>query len=330
MNRRARRIPRSLAAAAFAGALLHAGTLLGGDAAAQALRDQCAAATTETHRAFCRDAADAASIVQPRLGIAAAGGNPVPGTASTIGMRLGSTPRVTIGMRMTATAADLPPVDRVGSTASASFGIASASLDGSVGLYQGMQLLPTVGGFGSVDLLGSVGVVPMPRGDSFDAGAPVSWALGARVGILRESFTAPGVSVSAMVRTTGAFSYGDAELATSDAFFRMTGNRVTSLRGTVGKRTAGIGLLGGVGYDVFSSDALLRVRDAVPGTARDLREAGMGGRRASIFGNASLTLMILNLALEAGWQQGASAIDGATDKLPGGGLFGGIAARLAI
>jgi hypothetical protein len=330
MSRCARRVTRSLAAAAIAGALLHAGALLDDGAAAQSLRDQCAAATTQTHRAFCRDAADAASIVQPRLGIAAAGGNPVPGTASTLGMRIGSTPRVSIGARITATAADLPPVDRVGSTASASFGIASLSLDGSVGVYQGMRLLPTVGGFASVDLLGSVGVVPVPHGDSFDGGAPVSWALGARVGVLRESFTAPGISVSAMYRSTGAFSYGDEALVDSDAFFRMTGNRVTSLRGTVGKRTAGIGLLGGVGYDIYSSDAVLRVRDAVPGIALDLREAGMAGRRASIFGNASLTLLILNLAAEAGWQQGAPPIDGATDKRSKGGLFGGIAARLAI
>jgi hypothetical protein len=37
----------------------------------------------------------------------------------------------------------------------------------------------------------------------------VAWALGARVGILRESFTAPGVSVSAMYRSIGSFSYGD-------------------------------------------------------------------------------------------------------------------------
>jgi hypothetical protein len=319
-----------LAAVACAAALLHAGASLHDRAAAQTLREQCANATLEANRSFCRDVADAAFIVQPRIGIAATAGNPVTGTASTLGMRLGSTPRLSLGVRVTAAAADLPAIDRIGSTESAGFGIASVSLDASMGLYQGLSLLPTVGGFASLDLLGSVGVLPVPRGASFEAGAPASWALGARLGILRESFTAPGVSVSAMYRSTGAFAYGDPALAQRDAYFRLGSNRVTSLRGTVGKRTAGIGLLGGAGYDYYSSNATLRVRDALPGTVLDLHETGMSGQRVSIFGNASLTLLILNLAVEAGWQQGGPSIPGATGKREKGGLFGGVAARLAI
>jgi hypothetical protein len=325
MNRRP-----PLAAVVCAAVLLHAGASLHDRAAAQTLREQCAAAVLEANRAFCRDAADAAFIVQPRIGIAAAAGNPVPGTASTLGMRIGSMPRISLGVRVTTTAADLPPVDRMGSTASAGFGIASASLDASMGVYQGLSLLPTVGGFASLDVLGSAGILPVPRGGSFADGTPATWALGARIGILRESFTAPGVSVSAMYRSVGAFSYGDAALAERDAHFRLSSNRVTSLRGTVGKRTAGIGLLGGFGYDYYSSSTTLRVRDAVPGTVLVLREPDMSERRASIFGNASLTLLILNLAVEAGWQQGGPALQGATGKREKGALFGGLAARLAI
>src|SRR5688572_24630681 len=66
---------------------------------AQTLREQCAPASRADVLAFCQDVADASAILQPRLGIAVSGGNPVPGTASTMGMRIGTLPRVGIGIR---------------------------------------------------------------------------------------------------------------------------------------------------------------------------------------------------------------------------------------
>jgi hypothetical protein len=310
-------------------AVLAAALLRGTDADAQDLWQQCADRAGEAHRALCRDAADAAFIIQPRLGIAAAGGNPVPGTASTLGMRIRSTPRISIGVRTTASRAVVPGLARVGTATDDDFMIASASLDAAVGVYQGLMLLPTVGGFGSIDVLGSVGVLPIPGGASFPAAAPVSWSVGARLGILRESFTAPGISLSAAYRSTGELAWGRATLADRDAAVRLRSNRVTSLRGVVGKRVGGVGLLGGAGYDFFDSDATLFVRAADGGIAQ-LRDSGLDGRRATIFGNASLTILILNVSAEAGWQQGGPAVEGATHRRQQGGLFGGIAARLAI
>jgi hypothetical protein len=223
----------------------------------------------------------------------------------------------------------VPALQRPGPRADDGFVVAGASLDASVGLYQGLMLLPTVGGFGSIDLLGSVGVLPVPRGGSYPAATPLSWAAGARLGILRESFTAPGVSVSAMYRSTGEFAWGRAGLDDRDAAIRLQRNRTTSLRGVVGKRVGGVGLLAGAGFDFFESDATLSIRDAAGGTVQ-LQERGMDARRGTIFGNASLTLLILNVSAEAGWQQGGPALPGATPKREQGGLFGGVAARLAI
>jgi hypothetical protein len=313
-----------LVAAGLAAGLLH-----GADVRAQDLWQQCAAVAGEAHRALCRDAADAALIIQPRLGIAATGGNPVPGTASTLGMRIRSTPRIAIGVRTTASRAAVPGLEQVGTATDAGFVIASASLDAAVGVYPGLMLLPTVGGFGSIDLLGSVGVLPIPGGASFPAAAPVSWSVGARLGILRESFTAPGVSLSAAYRSTGELAWGSATLADRDAAVRLRSNQVTAIRAVVGKRVGGVGLLGGAGYDFFGSDATLFVRAADGGIAQ-FRDSDMDGRRATIFGNASLTLLILNVSAEAGWQQGGPALEGATRRRQQGGLFGGVAARLAI
>jgi hypothetical protein len=316
------------AAAAFACALASPPA-----ASAQALRDQCADASRAAVLEFCQNVADAAVIMQPRIGIALSGGNPVPGTASTMGMRLGALPRMSLGLRVTAARLDLPPSERIGETGDVRASVGSISADVSLGVFQGISLLPTVGGFGSLDLLASVGILPLPRGEGFDDSSPATWAVGARVGILRESFTAPGVSVSAMYRGLGRTSYGSADLSDRDAFIQMSGYAVTSLRATVGKRVLGYGLTAGIAHDRYSADVVARVRDPVvldPTRVLTLTASGMSANRTAFFGNAALTILILNLVTELGWQQGGAGMEAATEKLERGGLFGGVAVRLAI
>lgn len=296
---------------------------------AQNLREQCDGPFGLTAQQFCRDLADAADIIQPRLGISATGGNPVAGTASTLGMRIGSTPRISVGLRAAASRVSGPPVTRTGNAGDLGFTSASLSLDASAGVFHGVRLLPTVGGFGSVDVLGSVGIRPLPGGRAYD-GTGATWALGARVGILRESFTAPGISVSAMYRSLGSFSYGDRDLERYDAFLMLESYRVTSVRATVGKRVLGVGLSGGVGHDRYRADATVRFRESPSLPALEVRENGMANNRNSVFGNAAMTFMILNLSVELGWQEGGDTGPGVHRKVGKGGPFGGLAVRLVI
>lgn len=296
---------------------------------AQALREQCAAAAQLDVQQFCRDVADAAAIMQPRIGIGMTGGNPVPGTASTLGMRLRSTPRVSIGIRTAAARVSAPPIQHVGQGGDVGFTAGSLSIDAGAGVFHGLRLLPTVGGFGSVDLLASAGIAPLPSGTDF-GGTRTTWAVGARVGVLRESFTAPAVSVSGMYRSLGSFEWGDRDLNRRDAHLRLSGYRVTSLRGTVGKRLFGVGLTGGVGHDRYRADVTARIRETEPPGLLEIRENGLSDSRNSVFGNAALTFLILNLSAEVGWQQGGDAGADGSRKLERGGLFGGLAARLAI
>jgi hypothetical protein len=300
---------------------------------AQELRTQCDAASQPGVRAFCENVADAAVILQPRLGLAAAGGNPVPGTASTLGMRMGTLPRLSLGLRVSAADVDVPPVERQTSTRDVSFPIGSIAMDASIGLFQGFSLLPTVGGFGSVDALASAGIVPLPAGEGFDDSSPFTWAVGARLGILRESFTAPGVSVSAMHRRLGDVTYGSETLTDRDAYFRLTDYQVTSVRGTVGKRLLGFGLTGGAGWDRYSADVSGRVRDPrvlSPAFQLEITQRGLTQSRTSLFGNVAFTLVILNVSAELGWQQGGEPIEDATDRLQQRGVFGGLAIRVAL
>jgi hypothetical protein len=302
-------------------------------AQAQPLRGQCAVASREAVRVFCENVADATAIIQPRLGIALTGGNPVPGTASTLGMRLGSLPRFTLGLRVTAARVDLPPVERLASSADVDFPLGAISADASVGLYQGFALVPTVGGFGSVDILGSIGVIPLPSGEGFDDRAPFSWSLGARLGILRESFTAPGVSVSGMYRSVGGVTYGSTALTDTDAFIDLSEIGMWSVRGVVGKRALGFGLTGGLGWDRYTANVAGIVRDPevlAPDQVIQLAQSGMATTRLSAFANASFTFIILNLVTEIGWQGGGKAPADGSGKLERGALFGGLALRLAI
>lgn len=296
-----------------------------------ALRAQCAGAT-DARRTFCWNVADAAVILPTRVGIAATGGNPMPGAASTLGMRLGSLPRMSVGLRVTAAHTGLPPVERP-SMSDVTFPVGSIAADAAVGLFQGVTILPTVGGFGSVDLLGSVGVLPLPGGEGFEEGTPLTWSLGARVGLLRESFTAPGVSVTGMYRSVGDYTFGSPTLTDRESFVRVTGSDIWSLRAIVGKRLLGLGLAGGVGYDQYGTDIRAQVRDPLPTEPTrvlDLRQDGLTASRTSLFANASLTFIILSVAAEAGWQSGGDAPAGGSDRLERGALYGGLAVRLSI
>jgi hypothetical protein len=308
-------------------------------AVAQSLRQQCIdMVESSSYEALCVNVADAMEIVQPRLGIALSGGNPVPGTASTLGMRLGSLPRTSLAARVTAAPVDLPPIERVASTSDVDFAVASVAVDASIGVFQGFALAPTVGGFGSLDVLGSIGIVPLPGDEGFRDRSPFTWAAGARLGLMRESFSAPGVSLSAMYRSLGKIEYGGVASGLvsgeREAFFRTRDYRVVSLRAVVGKRLVGFGLAGGAGYDRYRADVLIRVCDpTVPplcDSVKVIQQDGFSTSRISLFANASYTLLLVSFVAEAGWQQGGDDVTGGTDKIEKGALFGGLAIRVGF
>jgi hypothetical protein len=261
------------------------------------------------------------------------GGNPVPGASSTLGMRIGSWPRVTVGLRWTSVVAE--QYVHSGTTETRNEGTRSVSVDGAIGLFSGFTIAPALGGVGSVDLLLSAGKVT--RTEAF-TGEPPSYAAGVRIGVLRESFTTPGVSVSANYRKVGDFHTG---LASPRFFvppmFEATGNRVLSLRFITGKRLFGLGANVGVGYDMLESEVQQFDGESSlvdnPDTSRepyDLKQ-----NRVSAFANISWTMMIANVVAEGGLQRGGREF---TQPLPEyqesltqqNSYFGSLAIRLAL
>ena len=301
----------------------------------------------------CTVVAQAVDAAQPQLGILMAGGNPTLGTASTGGVRLGLIPRVSLTGRINVVGARLPDIREQANGQADKFTLPVPAVGAnlSVGLTQGFSVAPMIGGFGAIDLLGSVSVLPLSLvGDDFGDNA-FSWGAGARVGLIRESFVMPGVSVSLMYRSLGDVSFGDVcegtEVPAGDNRFTCAGEgddgELTfgldnwSARAAVSKRLLGLGLTAGVGYDRFetSADFAFRAPGAPAGVEQVYRfnDIAVDNDRWSAFLDASFTLLIGSLVAEVGWMQGSEAIPefDTTDFDPKEGtFFGSVGARISL
>lgn len=301
----------------------------------------------------CAIVAQAVDAAQPQLGILMAGGNPILGTASTGGVRLGLIPRVSVTGRVNVVGARLPDIRELEGSDVDEFTLPAPAIGANVslGLTQGFSVAPLIGGFGAIDLLGSVSILPLSVvGDDFGENA-FSWGAGARVGLIRESFVTPGVSVSLMYRDLGEVSFGQVCEGTEAS---VGGNVSTctgggdfgeidfglsnwSARAAVSKRLLGLGLTAGVGYDQFDTDANFAFRaPAVGGTEAiyRLNDVAVDNDRWSAFLDASFTVLVASLVGEVGWMQGSDPIGGfpsTSDFDPGEGTwFGSLGFRLSL
>ncbi|MGH7475012.1 MAG: hypothetical protein ACRELD_01865 [Longimicrobiales bacterium] len=306
--------------------------------AADGLPGVIPAADRERVEQYCNLVALTVEATQPRLGLGLSGGNPVPGTGSTLGMRLGTLPRLSLALRATAVKTDIPDIRTETATGELTFPLGSIDADGALGLYSGFSVAPTVGGIGSVDLLASAGIIPVPSGEGFGDASPTTWAAGARVGLLRESFTLPGLSVSAMYRSLGEVTYGDSLLQQDDAYFHAD-LRQLSLRGVVSKDVLFFAFAAGAGWDRFTSDVAFGASSAgtFPGTNYIVRipSTELQTDATVVFGNLALNFLVANLVAELGWQSGgdlesATLAPGRTVTGDDGTIFGSLALRLSF
>jgi len=305
----------------------------------------------------CAIVAQAVDAAQPQLGILMAGGNPILGTASTGGVRLGLIPRVSLTGRVNVVAARMPDIRELDDDRANEFSVPAPAVGAnvSVGVTQGFSLAPTIGGFGAIDLLGSVSVLPLSLLDDFGDNA-FSWGAGARVGLMRESFVTPGVSVSLMYRNLGDVTFGQVcesgegpsltapvdpnrRSCTGDGDFGEIdfGLSNWSARAAVSKRLLGLGLTAGVGYDKFDTDANFAFSTPAVGGTREVflfDNVAVDNDRWSAFLDASFTVLVASLVGEVGWMQGSDPIQGfpsASDFDAGEGTwFGSVGMRISL
>lgn len=272
--------------------------------AADTLSARCAAAGGDP--ATCAAAAVSARAVVGHVGLLAGQGSEIPGEGSTLGRRLGGMPRVAAWVRGGVQPVGVPdPPDPNGSDdASAWTPNLQAGL--ALGLFDGFRLLPTVGGLLSVDVFGHASFLFLSDGSGFDGSARVI-AVGGRVGILRESFTLPGVSVSVSRRFSGDVRLGDS--ASGDPLEVLVDPALTSIRATVSKDLFAIGVLAGMGWDMYSADTRLRVTDGTTGVVP--LSGSLDGTRRLYFGSVTRQLGILAwVTVEGGWAEGFDPVSG--------------------
>ncbi len=284
--------------ASLAALLAVATALLPGRLTAQSLdrlATSCSDAGGDVVR--CAELAVTARALQGHLGLMSGLGPEVAGSASTLGRRLGTTPRIAIEVRAAFAHLGLPDLADPGSEPSREASFIVPSLRGGVtaGLFDGFQLLPTVGGFLSLDLLAHGSLVFLPTGEGFD-GKATALTLGARFGLLRESFTLPGVSVSVSRRMLGQVTYGSAEGPGGGEV--TVDPTVTSIRATVGKDLLAVGVLLGMGWDRYSGSAdIVAATDAAPITIGD---GSFKSSRRLWFAGAAMNFLVLQLSAEVG------------------------------
>jgi hypothetical protein len=273
---------------------------------AQDLSTTCATAGGDA--ATCAAAAVAARAVTSQVGLMAGPGSEIPGEGSTLGRRLGGMPRIAAWVRAGVQPVDAPdPTDPTGAREASSL---TPQLQAGLGLgvFDGFRLLPTVGGFLSLDVVGHASFLFLSDGSGFDGRVNV-WSFGARLGILRESFTLPGVSVSVARRLSGDVRLGDS--ASGDLSEVLLDPSVTSLRATASKDLFAFGVLVGFGWDDFSSNAEMRVSDGAAGFAT--AAGSIDGRRRVYFASVTRQLGVLAwLTVEGGWADGLDPIAGYT------------------
>ena len=298
---------RSLAVALAAG-------LLAAPLSAQTVAPACA--NQGELQDGCQKAADVFAFVAPQVAAALTGGNAVLGQSST----LGGLGHFAITLRATGLRGELPSFDNVmvgrGAATSDEFAVdeqwfAVPQVDVALGVFAGFPIgLTNIGG---LDLLLGGSYVPEVDEDGFALSAPdgqLKLNYGARLGLVEETFSVPGVSVSYMRRELPTLDVvavaDDDSLSVTDARVR-----VDSWRAVVGKRFLVASLAAGIGQDRYDSEAAVSavVRDGLlfrqqVSTAEPFSQEIT---RTNLFANLSLNFLALRLVGEIGRSWGGEA-----------------------
>jgi len=261
----------------------------------------------------CTKANDLFRFLVPQIGVAVAGGNPVPGEGGT----MGGFGKRAISVRVVGVDGQVPkntvPLNLTGAAVASEFGSTRApiplpAVDAAIGLTSGIPFgLTNVGG---VDLLLGAMIVPKVSKNAFQldpkSAAGVALSYGVRVGVLQESSLVPGISVSYMRRKLPKVDLGYTP-GNDTLLVANTSVRAGSIRIVASKRLPLVGFAAGVGRDVIegSSEINAVVNETVLGSAQratvTLPFLAEKVTRNTAFVNVSVSILITRLVAEYGW-----------------------------
>ncbi|HTD70709.1 MAG TPA: hypothetical protein VK647_09625 [Gemmatimonadales bacterium] len=279
-----------------------------GAAPLAAQEPQCNVPASPFATAACNTAVDGVRAFYPLAGMIVNGGNPVIGTAGS----LGGLGHFALTARVNAIKAALPdPQAGSQSPVPSSFNgaVPAPMVEAALGLFKGVG-----GGLLAVDVLGSALILPTGINDlTVDSGAThisdaaLGFGYGVRVGVLNGGFPVPAVSVSWMHRTVPRLRYGTLGpiIGTGDDFEFTMDLTSDSYRAVAGWKLAVVDLAAGIGVDRYKSrDTNIRFHDAVTPTSVRTVVINPTNTRALVFVNGGLSLAVVKLVGEIGLQAG--------------------------
>jgi hypothetical protein len=285
-------------------AYLLAGLFLLAVVSSAGAQTECAGYVSNAQR-VCAAAVDGTRAFHPIVGVLVSGGNPTIGTAGT----LGGLGHASLTLRANAVELVLPDLSYNGSSSTVPAGsklFAPAPLvEASLGLYKGLAT-----GLLAVDFLGSAQLLPTNQIDNLvvESGArklgsiALGLGYGARIGILREMGPLPAVSFSIMRRDIPRITYGD--INSGDSYSYGVDLHATNLRLVASKQLLVFGVAAGLGWDKYTGDAVIRFRDPITLTPQPDVPVELSSSRGLAFLNAGLSLSMLRLTGELGYQTG--------------------------
>ena len=292
----------------------------------QALVAGCVTGTPQLSHA-CVDATLAARSLITDTGFLLSLGSAAPGSWGPLRR---NTPRFDVSFRIAGLRAHIPVVTHEPAVGQARGEFVLKTIQGNLaaGLFEGFQVKPTVGGLLSLDLLAQGHFLFLPKEVGLDSKMG-AFSLGIRLGLVRETFTLPGIAVSVSRRFIAPLTldWRSARYST-DLVIKPS---ISSIRLTIGKSISSLGLMAGTGLDSHNSEVTLMVLPQDSGPTEF--NAPLTIRRPVLFSGVSLSLLILQLSTEIGWAFGPSMLDGRAlgpiDLNQGSGFLS-LAARLSV
>ncbi len=292
----------------------------------QALVAGCVTGTPQLPHA-CVDATLAARSLITDTGFLLSLGSAAPGSWGPLRR---NTPRFDVSFRIAGLRAHIPVVTHEPAVGQAKGEFVLKTIQGNLvaGLFEGFQVKPTVGGLLSLDLLAQGHFLFFPKEVGLDSRMG-AFSLGVRLGLVRETFTLPGIAVSVSRRFMSPMTLDWESVHYSTGL--VINPSISSLRLTIGKSISSLGLMAGAGLDSHNSEVTLMVlpQDSDPTEFN----APLVIRRPVLFSGVSLSLLILQLSTEIGWAFGPSMLEGRAlgpiDLKQGSGFLS-LAARLSV
>jgi hypothetical protein len=267
-----------------------------------ALTSSCIGKMRSDQSLICHRSILAARTIRSGVNLSAGYGSELPGSSNAIGRKKEGrlqARNLSFAFSSGFSRIQIPNLYKVESGQALSNAVNVYGLNGTfvLGLFDGLTISPEVRGLFSMDVLGTASAQFFNWASDHPIVKAGTGSVGLRIGLLRESFSFPGITVS-VVSQTGLEL--DLDSPRKDHVDLAVGNKSMRFRTIIGKDFSKLGLLAGIGWN--HNGGLLQ--GTIPGmlarSAWSFSSEETVDRQVLYFTGLSFTDMVFQLSLELG------------------------------